>query len=79
VISDSAGTHPLAAELYTVVLAHLNSALNPIFYGVSNPAFRNGYKNFLRIVMRKPAKSNISASSKVIKDTQQTFALPEKY
>lgn len=79
VMTDWAGTHPIAAELYTVVLAHLNSALNPIFYGISNPAFRNGYKNFLRILMRKPEKSVILVSSKAQKDTQQTFTANEKF
>ena len=38
---------PRAAIMYSMMLAHLNSALNPILYAVFNPAYRRGYKNLL--------------------------------
>lgn len=68
-MSDWAHSHPVAGELYTILIAHLNSALNPIFYGYTNPAFRNGYKNFIRTILRlKKDQSKIMASSKFQKN-----------
>ncbi len=38
---------PMAAHAFTNLPAHLNSAINPIFYGLFNPTIREGYKYFL--------------------------------
>ena len=36
-----------AMHMYIFVLAHLNSAMNPIFYAVFNPKIKESYKRFL--------------------------------
>ena len=47
-MSDWYYVFPTAIEMYTVLLAHLNSAFNPIFYGIFNPNFTKGYQNVFR-------------------------------
>lgn len=41
---------PISAHALTNLSAHLNSAINPIFYGIFNPKIREGYRNVLRIL-----------------------------
>lgn len=41
---------PIPAHTFTNLPAHLNSAINPIFYGVFNPKIREGYRNLFRII-----------------------------
>jgi hypothetical protein len=41
---------PMSAHAFTNLPAHLNSAINPIFYGIYNPKIRNGYKNIIRLI-----------------------------
>jgi len=45
---------PKTAIMYTMQFAHLNSAFNPILYGLFNPAYQKGYKRFIcKILNRK--------------------------
>ena len=39
---------PRSAIMYSMMLAHLNSAFNSILYGLYNPAFSIGYRRFLK-------------------------------
>ena len=46
---------PKTAIMYSMQFAHLNSAFNPILYGLFNPAYQKGYKRFVcKILKRKP-------------------------
>ena len=42
---------PRTAHMYTMTIAHLNSALNPILYGIFNPAFQRGYRSFFKLII----------------------------
>ena len=44
---------PVTAEMYTLLAAHLNSALNPILYAIFNPSFNKGYIKVLRCITRQ--------------------------
>jgi hypothetical protein len=41
---------PMTAHAYTNLPAHLNSAINPIFYYIFNPKIREGYAIFLNLI-----------------------------
>jgi hypothetical protein len=41
---------PMAAHAFTNLPAHLNSAINPIFYWIFNPTIREGYKYFFNTI-----------------------------
>ena len=41
---------PVSAHVFTNLPAHLNSALNPIFYGIFNSKMREGYKTFINLL-----------------------------
>ena len=41
---------PMSAHVFTNLPAHINSAINPIFYGIFNPKIRQGYRNLLRLI-----------------------------
>ena len=43
-----------------MLIAHLNSALNPLLYGIFNPLFQKGYKNVLFFIIRRKIKNNIN-------------------
>ena len=38
----------MEVHLLTNLSAHLNSALNPLFYLIFNPKMKNGYKNLFK-------------------------------
>jgi hypothetical protein len=44
---------PMSAHAFTNLAAHLNSAINPIFYYVFNPKIREGYRAFFNILTCK--------------------------
>ena len=48
---------PRSFHLYTMLFARINSSLNPILYGITNPLFRYGYKNFLRVITCRTRKN----------------------
>ena len=60
---------PRTAIMYSMQLAHLNSAFNPILYGVFNPAYQNGYKRFIYAILNKPIV-NENQSTKVFMITK---------
>jgi hypothetical protein len=62
---------PMSAHAFTNLPAHLNSAINPIFYGIFNTQIRNGYKNLLRQTqhLSRCVLSKITAAGQ-----NQTFA-----
>lgn len=37
-------------HLYSMLFARINSSLNPILYGLTNPQFKRGYKNFFNFI-----------------------------
>ena len=39
---------PRSAIMFTMAIAHLNSSLNPVLYGIFNSAFRRGYTILFR-------------------------------
>ena len=77
VVTDWHNTHPVAAEVYTILLAHFNSALNPILYGIFNPLILKGYKNVFNMIVKRSNK--IIPISFVTNNTfntwKQTFSL----
>ena len=52
-IADLDDYLPMSAHVFTNLPAHLNSALNPVFYGIFNMKMRNGYKTFLGLMFCK--------------------------
>ena len=53
---------PRTAIMYSMQLAHLNSAFNPILYGVFNPAYQKGYKRFIYAILNKPYLNEIQST-----------------
>ena len=41
---------PMPAHVFTNLPAHLNSAINPIFYGIFNPKIQEGYRYLFRLI-----------------------------
>ena len=52
---------PRSWQMFTMAIAHFNSAANPILYGIFNPSFRKGYSNFLKRIFF--IKNNVSSHS----------------
>ena len=46
-LADTDDLLPTEMHMYLYVLAHLNSAMNPIFYAAFNPKIKESYKHFL--------------------------------
>ena len=42
----------MEAHLITNLSAHLNSALNPLFYLIFNPKMKTGYVNFINTMLK---------------------------
>lgn len=62
VISDFHDQLPRSAHMFSMMIAHLNSAFNPILYGTFNPAFQRGYVQFLKILFNAK-KRNIKKNT----------------
>ena len=62
-IADLEDKLPISAHTFTNLSGHLNSAINPIFYGIFNPRIREGYLNLLRIITCKFRKTSRSSST----------------
>jgi hypothetical protein len=60
-------TFPAASEMYTLLIAHLNSACNPILYAIFNPNFNRGYRNVLVCIL--PKKIDVDGKSRTKFDT----------
>ena len=50
---DFENKFPRSVIIYSMQLAHLNSAFNPILYGMFNPAYQKGYKRFINFMLHK--------------------------
>ena len=56
---------PRSAHMYPILLAHINSSLNPILYAFTNSNFKRGYINFFYFLFdKKNYLFSIRASSK---------------
>lgn len=66
VMTDYQDRYHRTVHMYTMSIAHLNSALNPILYAVFNPAFQKGYKNFFRILIFKTREVSIANKTQTI-------------
>ena len=49
-IIDTDDNMPTQLHMYLFVLAHLNSALNPILYAAFNPKIKQSYKHFVNFI-----------------------------
>ena len=64
---DTENKLSMAAHAFTNLPAHLNSALNPIFYGFFNTKLKEGYKYFLnKISLNILFKSKSKSKSRSI-------------
>lgn len=64
-MTDVRHTYPAELEIYTLLLAHLNSTFNPIFYAIYNHSFRIGYKKFVYKIAGKTFESTTEANNKI--------------
>ena len=48
VMIDFEDKFPRSVVMFTMAIAHLNSSLNPVLYGIFNSAFRRGYNILFR-------------------------------
>ena len=70
-MSDFADRLPRTAQMFTMTIAHINSALNPILYGIFNPAFQKGYKKIFRLIIHhKSYQANYLANEAKEKTVQ---------
>jgi hypothetical protein len=53
---------PRSAVMFTMAIAHLNSSLNPVLYGIFNSAFKRGYYNLFRMIFCLPSIDQIHSS-----------------
>ena len=61
-IYDFSDSLDRSVYIYSMLIMILNSSLNPIFYGLTNPQFQKGYKK-LFYIMGCDSSSNYQASS----------------
>ena len=68
---------PKAYHLYSMLFARINSSLNPILYGLTNPLFQRGFKNFFNFIFCrkeysyvkvKSTSSSIKSSNNIVKN-----------
>lgn len=70
---DENDTLPNTAHTFTNLPAHLNSALNPIFYGLFNPTMRNGYNKILKMLLNNQSFIKFSWLTKSKKNTKSEY------
>ena len=63
-------------HIYSTLAAHINAALNPIFYGIYNPKIRDGYKK----IVNKMAMRNIfrNESQQTVSQTPRHFSVTQR-
>lgn len=61
---------PMSAHAFTNLPAHLNSAINPIFYGIFNPKIRQGYRNLFRVITCNRFFADSFTDSKTFKSSR---------
>jgi hypothetical protein len=55
---------PRSAHMYPILLAHINSSLNPVLYAFTNGNFKKGYRNlYFCLFERKKYVFTIGLSS----------------
>lgn len=52
-MTDFGDHYSRSVHMYTMLMAHLNSTLNPLLYGIFNSPFKKGYKKFLMKITNK--------------------------
>lgn len=48
VVVDRHDTFPMEVHIFSILIAHTNSSLNSLLYGLTNKQFLNGYKSILK-------------------------------
>jgi hypothetical protein len=74
VMSDYHDQLPRTAHMFSMLLAHLNSSLNPLLYAIFNPGFQRGYLTFFRVLILRKAPPKGEKASK----TYNTTARPSE-
>lgn len=62
---DIYNTYPKTAYVIAVQMAHLNSSLNALIYGATNKNFRDGYKQVLFKIFRRPIEETVHSTSNI--------------
>lgn len=69
---------PRSWQMFTMAIAHFNSAANPILYGIFNSNFRKGYSKFLRRIFF--IKNDVSTQTVTKQNnTKNTIELRSKF
>jgi hypothetical protein len=69
---------PRSWQMFTMAIAHFNSAANPILYGIFNSNFRKGYSKFLRRIFF--IKNDVSTQTVTKQNnTKNTIELKSKF
>lgn len=66
---------PAELHTYVILIAHTNSSLNSVLYGVTNKQFRDGYARVLRMIfpcIPKPRRNKVGASMNESEGTVET-------
>ena len=63
VMSDFRDILPRTSHMFTMLLAHMNSSMNPILYALTNPAYQRGYKMLFSIIFFRKLNSNKNQST----------------
>jgi uncharacterized protein with PQ loop repeat len=69
---------PRTAHMFSMLLAHLNSSLNPVLYAIFNPGFQRGYMTFLRVLILRKSPAKEDRSTKTCKTIAQASEVPER-
>lgn len=73
VMTDFQDRLPRSAQEYSMLVAHLNSSLNPLLYAMFNPAFQRGYLKLLSCLFcRSRTDSRHDSSVELKMSTVQT-------
>jgi hypothetical protein len=64
VMTDFPDRLPRTAHMFSMAIAHLNSAFNPLLYAIFNPAFQRGYKLFFQIIFLSRIKESPVSNTK---------------
>jgi hypothetical protein len=51
VVADRYDTFPMEIHIFSILIAHTNSSLNSVLYGLTNANFREGYKKLVRAML----------------------------
>ena len=68
---------PRTAIMYSMMLAHLNSAFNSILYAFFNPAYQQGYKKFIKHINDSMSYISFAKLTSSVKNTK-VFTITSK-